>query len=428
METVAVIGTGIAGMAAAARLHPTCALTLYERNRYIGGHTNTVEVETPQGPLGIDTGFMVYNEATYPRLTRLFAELGVETIPTKMSFGVHHVPSGFCWSSTLAARWYGQWQTLRSARFWRMLREVVRFNRLAREALERGELSGSLADFLARHRFSQLFSDFYLLPMTGAIWSTPRDQMLAFPVETLFRFLSNHALLGLTSHHPWRTVKGGSRHYRERLIAPFRERIRTASAAARVERLPEGVQVTDLEGRTERFDRVVIATHADEALALLAAPSDLERRLLGSFRYSASDVVLHHDENVLPPRRAHWTAWSYRLDLDPEGHPQASTHYWMNQLQDLPGPQTHLVSLNAPEGLIRPTRVAWQTTYHHPTFDEAAWRAQSELPRLNHDRLFFAGSYFRYGFHEDALMAGQDAADALLAAQTQHAAPPLRAL
>ena len=417
METVAIIGTGIAGMAAAARLHGRCRLTLFEKNDYVGGHTNTVDVDRDDGlKLGVDTGFMVYNEVTYPRLTRLFEELGVPTIETDMSFGVHHGPTGFQWSSRAAIDWPQHLSTLLRPRFLRMLREVVRFNRLATASLQSGLLEEySLGQFLRTHRFSRLFIDAYIVPMTAAIWSTPHCTMVEFPAATLFRFMHNHGLLGIKSQHPWRTVLGGSRHYRKKLIAPFAEAIHTARPARHLERGPDGVQVVDAAGRRETFDRVVVATHADEALALLTQPTRDEQRLLGAFRYSPNEVVLHRDTRVLPASRSRWASWNYRYEVDSTGQAFASTHYWMNRLQRLPGPTDHLVSVNPKPGQIAPETVDWSTTYHHPTFDEAAIAAQLDLPKLNSGRIFFGGSYFRYGFHEDALAAGQDAADALLA-------------
>lgn len=419
MRSVAIIGTGIAGMSAAARMASSCDLTLYERNGYVGGHTNTVEVFDGHAQVPVDTGFMVYNEVTYPRLTQLFDSLGVETMETDMSFGVYHVGQNLYWSSRLPTGLFAQRRNLGSPRFWRLLSEINRFNRSAQKVLnEKSWAHATLADFIHEERFSRTFLDLYLLPMIAAIWTSPHDQMLEFPASTLIRFLHNHGLLGFTTQHPWRTIKGGSRSYREKLIAPFRERIQTHRPAVEVTPTGDGkAAVTDDTGARATFDAVVIATHADEARALLRTPTFEEDRLLSAFRYGANTVALHSDPRVMPPRRSAWASWNYRVEpsVDKTGPVRASTHYWMNRLQGVSDQQDFFVSVNAPTGTVHSDKLHWKATYHHPYFDLSAARAQTELSNLNRQGpLYFAGSYFRYGFHEDALMAGQDAADAAL--------------
>ncbi len=414
MESIAVIGTGIAGMAAALRLHEAARLTLFEREAWVGGHTNTVTVREAGRDIPIDTGFMVYNEVTYPRLTRLFAELNVPTMPTEMSFGVHHSGAGLSYCGSSLNRIFGDRRNLLRPRFYGMLRDILRFNREAPALLDTpDEEMITLADFLDAGRYGRMFREFYLIPMTGAIWSTPPGRMLDFPARTLVRFLHNHGLLGVNTHHPWRTVRGGSREYRERLIAPFRDRIHTECPARSVHAAPDGVEVRDATGRTHRFDRVVIATHADEALALRSNPSRDEQRLLEVFYYTRNRIKLHTDTSVMPPQRRTWASWNYRMDPSPEGG-HASTHYWMNRLQNVSESRDYFVSVDDP-GLVEPACVLWEKDFTHPTFDCATRAAQEELPRLNQGgRVYYAGSYFRYGFHEDGLMSGLDAADAVL--------------
>ena len=418
MQSIAIIGTAIAGMSAAANLRLHYKLTLYERNNYVGGHTNTVIVKENGRELPIDTGFMVYNEVTYPRLVALFMKLGVKTVSTDMSFGMQDTQSGFTWSSKIRQNW----TTLLKPRFLVMLRQIIRFNQLAHQALETKKLDGSLRQFLDQHRFPKSFVDRYLLPMTAAIWSTPHDEMLAFPLGTLLHFLRNHGLLGLNGHYTWRTVSGGSCQYRERLIAPFNYAIRTATPAQSVVEKDGRVYVTDATGKEEAFHAVIIPTHADEALALLRRPTALQRKLLSPFTYSKSDVLLHSDSSVLPANPKQWAAWNYRLDTDADGRKHASTHYWMNQLQRINSNTPYIVSLNAPAGSIREETIHWRTQYTHPVFTRTAIEAQALLPRLNQGRILFAGSYFRYGFHEDALMAGEAASEALLKQSAHEAA------
>lgn len=415
-------------MSAAARLASSCELTLFERNSYVGGHTNTVVVSSGDQAVPVDTGFMVYNEVTYPRLTALFCDLGVETQPTDMSFGVHHRSRDLYWSSRFPFGFLAQTRNLARPAFWRMVRDLTRFNRQATRILDDPAWSErSMADLVESLGLSRTFLDLYLLPMIAAIWSSPHDQMLEFPAVTMIRFLHNHGLLGVTTQHPWRTVVGGSRQYREKLIAPFRDRIELARPATGLTRTPEGrVVVADSTGARHLFDAVIVATHGDEALALLEQPTDDETRLLGAFSYAANEVVLHTDEHVMPPRRRAWASWNYEIHPtypDGTGALAASTHYWMNALQKLPTAQPYFVSVNPAPASIDPAKICWSTTYHHPTFDLPAARAQRELPLLNAaGPIYFAGSYFRYGFHEDALMAGEAAASALLS--SHHASSP----
>lgn len=420
MTTAAIVGTGIAGMSAAYRLYKHLDLTLYEAAKEPGGHTHTVDISEGNTRIPVDSGFMVYNETTYPLLTQLFKELRVETMETDMSFGVQYKPDGieFCGSGFRELFAYKR-NAFRPA-FVRMLRDIVRFNKTANEALADPEiLEETLVDFIGRHGFSRPFLDYYLLPMTSAIWSTPPDEMLQFPAHTLIRFMYNHGLLGVRTHHQWRTVKGGSREYRDRLIAPFRQKLRCDCPVVSVRREEDGVTVTDARGERRTFDKVILATHADTALKLLENPTEDEARLLDCFPYAANKITLHSDSRVMPTRRRAWASWNYRIDALEDGRRQASTHYWMNSLQKVSGNEQYYVSVNEPD-IVDRDRVYREFTFDHPMFSKRAAEAQLELPNLNKNgKLFYCGSYFRYGFHEDGILSGYAAAERLL---TQSAA------
>ncbi|NDV63544.1 NAD(P)-binding protein [Puniceicoccales bacterium CK1056] len=414
METVAIVGTGIAGMSCAHRIHRQVDLTLYESQKEPGGHTHTVDLVGDSG-IPVDTGFMVYNETTYPLLTQLFSELKVETFETDMSFGVQYRPDGIEYSGSSLNALFAQRRNMLRPRFIRMIRDILRFNKLAVGELANPEiLDLTLEGFIQKHGFSQAFMHYYLVPMTSAIWSTPPDEMLGFPAHTLIRFMYNHGLLGVRTHHQWRTVKGGSRQYRDKLIAPFKDKIRCNAPVTSVRRDENGVRVRDASGEERCFDKVVMATHADTTLKLLEDPTDKERELLGSFEYGKNKITLHTDASVLPQRIKAWASWNYRIDEVNGGARQASTHYWMNALQKLPTDKTVMVSVNEPD-IVDREKVAREFTFDHPMFSKKSVDAQFELPHLNENRkLYFCGSYFRYGFHEDGILSGYAAADRLL--------------
>lgn len=422
METVAIIGTGIAGMSCARRLHRHVDLTLFESASEPGGHTHTVDAVERRRAVPVDTGFMVYNETTYPLLTQLFADLKVETFETDMSFGVQFRPDNIEYSGSGLNALFAQRQNLLRPRFIRMIRDILRFNKLAVAQLSEPDiLELTLEGFVQKHGFSRAFLEYYLVPMTSAIWSTPPDEMLRFPAHTLIRFMYNHGLLGLQTHHRWRTVKGGSRQYRDRLIEPFRDKIQCNSPVVSVSRMENGVRVRDTSGMEHRFDKVVMATHADTSLRLLEDPSSKEQELLSSFPYAQNKITLHRDTSVMPDNRRAWASWNYRIDAVAGGRHQASTHYWMNSLQKLESDETWIVSVNEP-GRVDPQKVFREFTFDHPMFSKESVDAQFELPLLNENRkLYFCGSYFRYGFHEDGILSGYAAADRLLTHAAAHA-------
>jgi predicted NAD/FAD-binding protein len=426
MQKVAVVGTGIAGMAAAHRVFPHVDLTVIEACPEPGGHTHTVDVSENGRNVPIDTGFMVYNEVTYPLLTQLFKDLDVPTMETDMSFSVQHRPSSLEWCGSGLKGVFAQPTNVLRPRFLRMLIDLLRFNRQAVALLDKEEaLELSLQRFIEKHRFSKAFLNTYLVPMTSAIWSTPPDEMLNFPAHTLIRFMHNHGLLGVRTQHQWRTVVGGSRTYRDKLIRPFKDRIRCNCPARSVKPTSRGVTLTFADGNSEHFDKVILATHADTSLQLIETPTHQQQRLLSAFPYAKNPIKLHSDASVMPRSKAAWASWNYRVDALADGRTQASTHYWMNRLQKVSDNTAYFVSVNDPD-LVRPETVHREFTFDHPMFSTKSLNAQFELPTLNENqKLYFCGSYFRYGFHEDGLMSGTFAGNRLLSHLDAYAELPV---
>ena len=424
---VAVVGSGISGLAAAHRLRGHARVTLFEAGSYFGGHTHTVDVSLPDRhghtvTHGVDTGFLVFNERTYPGLIALLAELQVPTAPSDMSFSVQVPGAGVLgaraleWSGSNLATVFAQRRNLLRPRFWGMLSELLRFNRLCTDLAESGQeqaLVQPLGDFLDQHGFGAAFRHWYFLPMLGCIWSCPTDQMLRFPVATMVRFCHNHGLIQVQNRPQWHTVAGGARQYVHAILQGLDARL--ATPVTHIERTMAGVSVR-AAGVTEPFDAVVLAVHSDQALRLLAQPSAAERRVLGAIRYQPNRAVLHTDTRVMPRRRAAWAAWNYERAADgAQESARVCLHYWLNRLQPLPFAQPVLVSLN-PVSPIDPAKILGEFDYDHPVFDLRAWSAQKQVAELQGvQRTWFAGAWTGYGFHEDGLQSGYRAADALLA-------------
>ena len=424
---VAVIGSGISGLAAAHRLRGHARVTLFEAGSYFGGHTHTVDVSLPDRhghtvTHGVDTGFLVFNERTYTGLIALLAELQVPTAPSDMSFSVQVPGAGVLgaraleWSGSNLATVFAQRRNLLRPRFWGMLSELLRFNRLCTDLAESGQeqaLVQPLGDFLDQHGFGAAFRHWYFLPMLGCIWSCPTDQMLRFPVATMVRFCHNHGLIQVQNRPQWHTVAGGARRYVHAILQGLDARL--ATPVTHIERTMAGVSVR-AAGVTEPFDAVVLAVHSDQALRLLAQPSAAERRVLGAIRYQPNRAVLHTDTRVMPRRRAAWAAWNYERAADgAQESARVCLHYWLNRLQPLPFAQPVLVSLN-PVSPIDPAKILGEFDYDHPVFDLSAWSAQKQVTELQGvQRTWFAGAWTGYGFHEDGLQSGYRAADALLA-------------
>jgi predicted NAD/FAD-binding protein len=430
---LAIVGSGISGLAVAHTLKDHADITVFEAGDYFGGHTHTVDITlpTPKGPVthGVDTGFLVFNERTYPNLINLFADLNVETAPSDMSFSVK-VPGALNgktleWSGTDLNSVFAQRGNLVNPRFWRMLADVMRFNalctRIAKEQREK-ELQQPLSDFLRTHKFSEPFRDWYFLPMLGCIWSCPTDQMLQFPVATMIRFCHNHGLIQVTNRPQWFSVVGGARHYVEKILAGVHDK-RLNTPVRLIERDAHGVRIIT-DGHAERFDQVVIATHTDQALSLLREASGEERSLLGAIRYQDNRAVLHTDASVLPANPKTWAAWNYERAASSERESsRVCLHYLLNRLQRIPFEQPVVVSLN-PLQAIDPATIVGEYDYAHPVFDLGAIEAQKRLPLLQgQQHTWYAGAWAGYGFHEDGLKSGLQVGRALLKLIHEQASP-----
>lgn len=431
---VAIVGSGISGLAAAHTLQGLADLTLFEAGDYFGGHTHTVDMTLPNAQgvpttFGVDTGFLVLNERTYPNLLALFSALEVPIAKSDMSFSVQVPGAGrggaaLEWSGSDLSSVFAQRHNLANPRFLRMLADIVRFNRVVTRLAERGEdlqpnspLLQPLGDFLREQRFSNEFRDWYFLPMMGCIWSCPTDQMLAFPVATMVRFCHNHGLLQITNRPQWYTVPGGARRYVNRIVERIADK-RLSTPVQQVLRDESGVRVIT-QGQVERFDAIVMACHSDQALRLLGPQATAtEREVLGAIRYQPNRAVLHTDASVLPENPRAWAAWNYeRAPSANVESAQVCLHYLLNRLQPLPVTQPVVVSLN-PQREINPAQVVGEYAYDHPVFDLPAIRAQSRVPGMQgQQHTWFAGAWTGYGFHEDGLKSGLQAARALIDAK-----------
>jgi predicted NAD/FAD-binding protein len=412
---IAIIGQGIAGMSAAWLLSQGHRVTIYESEDRLGGHSHTVQAHGPDGALPVDMGFIVYNQSAYPNLTALFKHLGVATKASDMSFSVSLDNGGLEYGGANLKSWFAQRRNLLSARFWSMLRDLYRFYRMApAHACALDSSGASLGDYLDANGYGDAFQDDHLLPQAAAIWSASVEAIRDLPAAAFIRFCQNHGLLKIVGRPIWRTVDGGSRVYVERLAAAYRDRVRLNCAVRHVRRLPGEVRITDIEGCTQGFDHVVIATHADQALKMLSDPSTEETRLLGAFRYTRNHAVLHCDDSLMPKRKSIWSSWNYLGSAARgDGGRQLCVTYWMNRLQSLPETTPLFMTLNP----IRPPKAGSlirTEMFEHPWFDAAAMAAQKDLWTLQGvNRTWFCGAYFGAGFHEDGCQAGLAVAEHL---------------
>lgn len=411
---IAVIGSGIAGLSAAWLLSRAHRVTLIEADGRAGGHSHTVDAPTGGTTTPVDTGFIVYNERNYPNLTALFAHLDVPTKASEMSFAVSRDHGALEYSGSDLAGLFGQRRNAVRPRFWAMLRDILRFYREAPRDLSLGRLEGiTLGAYLAQRNYADAFIEDHLLPMAAAIWSSPLAEMRNHSAAGIVRFFDNHGLLKLDDRPVWRTVAGGSREYVKRLTADYADRVRLGNAARRVIRRGRGAWVEDAQGTLTHFDHVVIGAHSDEALALLDAPTPLERELLGAIRYQANPAVLHQDAGFMPRRRRVWSSWNYLRDGTADAARSVFVTYWMNRLQGIDPAQPLFVTLNPPREPAQGT-VLGSYTYYHPLLDAAATAAQKRLWQLQgRHNTWFCGAYFGAGFHEDGLQAGLAVAEQL---------------
>jgi predicted NAD/FAD-binding protein len=400
---IAIIGSGIAGNVAAYRLRDEHDITVFEANDYIGGHVNTIDVEDGEERLAVDTGFIVFNDWTYPNFIALLDELGVASKASSMSFSVQCRHAGLEYNGTSLNTLFAQRSNLFRPSFYRMIRDILRFNREAPLAFPSDEDVSPLGDYLAANDYSQEFVDQYLLPMCSAIWSADPSTIGQAPGRFIVRFLENHGLLNVNDRPVWRVIEGGSRAYVEKLVAGHRDRIRLSRPVQWIRRNPNGVEVKARSLDAERFDHVFIACHSDQALKMLADPTPVEREVLSAIRYQSNEAVLHTDESLLPKRRLAWAAWNYDVAEYQAG--PASVTYNMNILQGLESSRTWCVTLND-TARVDPNTIVRHITYDHPEFTRDSVIAQSRHAEVNGiERTYYCGAYWRNGFHEDGVVS-----------------------
>lgn len=398
---IAIIGGGISGLTAAHLLCGEHELTLFEAGDYPGGHTNTLDVLHDGITYAIDTGFIVFNERTYPNFIRLLERLGVPSQPSVMSFSAVCEASGLQYSATSLDTLFAQRTNLLNFPFWRMLLEIIRFNRASAELYDSNDMNLTLGAYLRARGYSDLFIEKFLIPMGAAVWSADPAQFLSFPAAAFVRFFTNHGMLNVFDQPTWRVVKGGSRQYVEPLARPFHDRIRLSTPVERVRRFGERVDVTPRGGEAEHFDHVILACHSDQALAMLADPSDAERELLGAIPYRKNDTVLHTDSRLLPGIPKARASWNCFIPRRQQG--DVALTYWMNRLQTISAPVDFCVTLNSPQA-IAPETVIRRLVYHHPVYSTAAFDVQKrrmEISGVNHTS--YCGAYWGWGFHEDGV-------------------------
>jgi uncharacterized protein len=413
-EKVAVVGSGIAGMGASYFLKDKYDLTIYEKNSYIGGHTNTVEVKENEKTIPIDTGFIVYNEVNYPNLIKLFDKLKVPVKNSNMSFSVQYVPTGLEFCGSGISGLFCQKRNFFNPVFLRLLYNINRFNQEAPKLLESDGFENlTLGEFIYKYNYHTDLLKYYLVPMSSAVWSTPIDKMMSFPIDTLVRFFHNHGFLGLNTQHQWKTVEGGSKSYVKILTDSFKDRFLLDAEVTSVRRVGGKVEVKSKKG-IELYDKVILASHADESLKALDNPTELEKNILQHFQYEKNIATLHTDESIMPKVKSAWSSWNYRVEGQGEGWKSSNIIYWMNSLQGVSKNMNYFVSIND-TGNLKKDKILKVIDYHHPLFNKESVLAQKELKSLNQQGdIFYCGSYFKYGFHEDAFTSGLQLAEQLL--------------
>jgi uncharacterized protein len=406
-QKVAVIGSGISGLSAAWLLDHSVNVTLFEADSWIGGHANTVEVVSDYGTIPVDTGFIVYNDWNYPNLVALFEALGVTNEASDMSFAASLDHGAFEYSGTSLSAMIGQKSNIIRLKFWKMVADILRFYRKAPLYLSKtGACEMTLGEYLDAEGFSKSFVNNHILPMGAAIWSTTAAEMRSYPLVAFIRFFESHGLLSLKNRPVWRTVTGGSREYIKRILADFTGEVRLNAPVATVRRVAQGVEVTERNGKTEIFDKVVIASHADQARSMLVDTNSRARDLLENFKYTHNTAVLHSDISLMPKRKQVWSSWNYIGNMSCDANQQLCVTYWMNRLQNLDERVPLFVTLN-PNRVVAPGAVHASFDYTHPLFDHAALSAQKALWQVQgQDGVWFCGAYFGSGFHEDGLQSG----------------------
>jgi uncharacterized protein len=412
MKKLAIVGTGMAGMSAAYFLKDQFDITLFEKNDYIGGHTNTVYVDEDGEQKPIDSGFIVFNEETYPNMVKLFKKLDVPYYDSDMSFSVLETKSGLEYNgSSLWNGLFAQKKNLFKPSYIKMLLDIQKLCKLAPKLVDDPRYDSlTVRDLVEKEGYGKDFLNHFVIPMSSAVWSTPHDKMLDFPAKTLIRFFLNHGFLGLDTQHQWKTVKAGSQTYKHKIIATYKDRIKVGHGVKTVETIGNKVELTTLKGDTFEFDHVVMASHADDTLFMLKNPSDQQKDLLQHFKYQENIAVLHTDASVMPKMKINWSAWNFVYrDGD------SFTVYYMNRLQKISDKKSYFINING-EQFVDKSKIIKRIVYHHPIFTKEAIRAQEKLSALNKNMpsIFFCGSYFRYGFHEDALLSSVNLCEEIL--------------
>lgn len=404
---IAIVGTGIAGNVIAHRLYPDHEITVFEANDYIGGHSNTIDIQTSNGAVALDTGFIVFNNRTYPSFIQLLKRLNVAVQNSSMSFSVQSEADAIEYNGSTLNTLFAQRRNILRPSFHRMIRDILRFNKEASAKLREDDLRMSLVDFLSSGRYSQEFIENYLIPMGAAIWSAKPEVMFDMPARFFVRFFENHGLLSVTNRPTWRVIQGGSREYVSRLVQAHIDRIRLSCPVRRIERNESKVIVHANGCESESFDYVFLACHSDQALAMLADPSRAESDILGSIPYQRNEAILHTDDSLMPARKRAWAAWNYHISTNETR--RATLTYHLNRLQGLDGENNYFVTLNS-ENLIRPDSIIKRITYDHPVFTASSVAAQTKHGVINGmHRTYFCGAYWRYGFHEDGVVSAMNA-------------------